>query len=64
MEISGFIALLLAVLASRIINERGYRHLSSEEKVTLMDGFSKTRAYSMIPIIILIGGYYLLAITY
>jgi hypothetical protein len=60
MEISGFIALLVAMIVGRIISERGYRTLNSEEKVRLMDGFSKTRAYSMIPILILIGAYYLL----
>ncbi len=60
MEISGFIALFVAVIVSRIINERGYRALNDEEKIRLMDGFSKTRAYSMIPLLVLIGGYYLL----
>ena len=60
METSGFIALFVAVIVSRIINERGYRVLNDEEKIRLMDGFSKTRAYSMIPLLVLIGGYYLL----
>jgi hypothetical protein len=60
MEISGYIALIAAIIVSRIINERGYRVLSDEEKVRLMDGFSKTRAYSLIPLLILIGGYYFL----
>lgn len=57
MEISGYIALFAAIIISRIINERGYRVLSDEEKVRLMDGFSKTRAYSLIPLLVLIGGY-------
>jgi hypothetical protein len=60
MEISGYIALFAAIIVSRIINERGYRVLSDEEKVRLMDGFSKTRAYSLIPLLILIGVYYVL----
>ena len=60
MEISGIIALFLSVIISRIINEKGYRSLTSEEKVCLMDGFSKSRAYSMIPMLVLIGVYYLL----
>jgi hypothetical protein len=57
MEISGYITLLASMIISRIINERGYRLLSDEEKVRLMDGFSKTRAYSLIPLFLLIGGY-------
>ncbi|MEM9478728.1 MAG: hypothetical protein AAGA58_03600 [Verrucomicrobiota bacterium] len=60
MEFSGYIALFAAIIVSRIINERGYRVLSDEEKVRLMDGFSKARAYSLIPLLILIGGYYFL----
>jgi hypothetical protein len=60
MEISGYISLFAAMIVSRIINERGYRVLSDEEKVRLMDGFSKSRAYSFIPLLVLIGGYWLL----
>jgi len=60
MEFSGYIALFAAVIVSRIINERDYRILSNEEKVRLMDGFSKARAYSLIPLLLLIGAYYLL----
>jgi len=60
MEISGYIALFAALIASRIINERGYRVLSDEEKVRLLDGFSKSRAYSLIPLLGLIVGYWLL----
>lgn len=40
--------------------ERGYRTLNDEEKIRLMDGFSKTRAYAMIPVIALIGVYFFL----
>lgn len=54
MAVSGYIALMLAIVASRIINERGYRILSAEEKLRLMDGFSSARAYSLIPLVILI----------
>ena len=57
---SGFIVLIATVIASRIINERGYKHLSAEEKVRLMDGFSKARAYAMIPAFIVIGGYFII----
>jgi hypothetical protein len=57
MEFSGYIALIAAIVISRIINERGYRLLSNEEKIRLMDGFSKSRAYSLIPLLVLIVGY-------
>jgi hypothetical protein len=61
MEMSGFVALLAAIIVSRIINERGYRLLSADEKLRLMDGFSRTRAYALIPLAILIGAFYFLA---
>ena len=61
MQMSGFVALLVAVVVGRLLNERAYRTLGSEEKLRLMDGFSKTRAYSMIPLLVLIGGYWYLA---
>ncbi|MBI1763398.1 MAG: hypothetical protein HYR56_18390 [Acidobacteria bacterium] len=57
---SGYIALLVAIIVSRIINERGYRRLSADEKVRLMDGFSAARAYSLIPLVILILAFYLM----
>ena len=60
MEISGFVALFAAIILSRIIGERGYRRLSDDEKLRLMDGFSKARAYALIPLLILIGVYWLL----
>ena len=58
MEMSGFVVFFVCVIASRIINERGYRKLDSDAKLRLMDGFSKTRAFSMIPLLLLIGVYY------
>jgi hypothetical protein len=60
MQISGVIALLVSLVASRIINERGYRKLTSEQKLRLMDGFSNARAYSMIPVFVLVVAYFLL----
>lgn len=61
MQMSGFVVLLVAVVVGRLLNERAYRTLGSEEKLRLMDGFSKTRAYSMLPLLVLIGGYWYLA---
>ena len=61
MQMSGFVALLGAIVASRLISERGYRKLDSEQKVRLMDGFSNARAYSMIPLLVLIATFWFLS---
>jgi hypothetical protein len=60
MEMSGYAALLAAIIVSRIMSERGYRMLSADEKIRLMDGFSRARAHSLIPLAILIGTFYFL----
>ena len=60
MQMSGFVVLLVTIVVSRILNERGYRTLDSEAKVRLMDGFSKIRSYSMLPLLVLIGAYWFL----
>lgn len=55
MELSGAIALVVSMFASRLFLERGYKALTADEKLRLLDGFSRTRAYSMIPLLVLIG---------
>lgn len=60
MQISGFIVLLAAVIVSRVISERGYRDLDSNQKLRLMDGFSSTRMYSLIPLLALVAGFWYL----
>ena len=60
MQMSGFVVFFVAIVVSRIISERGYRTLDSEEKVRLMDGFSKIRSYALIPVLVLVGGYWFL----
>ena len=60
MQGSSVFVLLAAVILSRVIRERGYRKLEPDAKIRLMDGFSSFRAYSMVPIVILIGGYWFL----
>jgi hypothetical protein len=45
----GFVALLLAIVVSRMLAERAYRVLSDDEKLRLMDGFSTFRTYSTLP---------------
>lgn len=46
---------------SRIINERGMRRLTPEQKLRLLDGFSAARAYSLIPLLVLVGAFWLLS---
>ena len=60
MEMSGFVAILAALVISRYINETGYRKLEPDQKLRLMDGFSRTRAYSMIPLLALVGAFWFL----
>ena len=60
MQFSGFIALLVAIVISRFINERGYRTLEPDQKLRLMDGFSATRMYSMVPLLVLVAAFWFL----
>ena len=60
MQFSGFIALLVAIVISRFINERGYRTLEPGQKLRLMDGFSATRMYSMVPLLVLVAAFWFL----
>ena len=60
MQIPGFIVLLVAVVISRSINERGNRTLKPDEKLRLMDGFSATRMYSMVPLLALVAAFWFL----
>lgn len=47
---------LIAVVISRIVAEKGYRKLSDEEKLRLMNGFSKNRMYSLLIFVLMAGG--------
>lgn len=60
MQASGFIALIAAIVVSRMISERAYRKLDSDQKLRLMDGFSSTRMYSMVPVLILVAAFWYL----
>ncbi len=51
---------LLTVFLSRFLAERALRLLTPEQKLSLIDGFSGMRAYSMIPIVLLIGVFFAL----
>lgn len=59
--IIGVLGLLAGVMISRILNEKALKTITSDEKVKLIDGFSKLRKYNLIPIIILIGTFFILS---
>src|SRR5262245_15693218 len=50
----GLIALLFGVFAGRLINERGMRALTAEQKARFLDAFSAQRKYSLLPLIAII----------
>ena len=58
MQMSGYVVVLLAFFVSRILRERGFSTLDTDQKLRLMDGFSKMRALSMIPLLVLIAVYW------
>ena len=58
--IIGLIVFFVLLVASRFLNEKALKILSSEEKVKLLDGFSNMRKYNLIPIIVFIGIYFLM----
>ena len=56
----GFIILFCCVALSRVVSEKGLRKLSAEQKVRLLDSFSKMRMYYTIPLIVLLGIFFFL----
>lgn len=57
---NAFVVLLAAVVAGRILSERALKHLSTEQKAMLLDAFRGQRAYGLIPLAVLLGGYFVL----
>lgn len=51
---------IVTIIASRIISERAMKELTIDEKAKLIDAFSGMRAYSLIPLSIIICGYFLI----
>ena len=47
--------LLVGLFTGRLLGERAHRHLSAEEKVTLLDSFSQMRVYGYLPLIAIVG---------
>ncbi|OGY87707.1 MAG: hypothetical protein A2233_02045 [Candidatus Kerfeldbacteria bacterium RIFOXYA2_FULL_38_24] len=48
----GLISFLICLFLGRFLNEKALQVLNKDEKIKLMDGFSKMRKYNLIPIII------------
>ena len=59
-----FFVLITSVVVSRVIQEKGYKQLSADEKVKLLDGFSGLRIWANIPMLGLALGFYLLYVLH
>ncbi len=55
-----FVVLIVAVIVSRIISHKALQELTSDQKAALIDSFSGMQAYSLIPLALLLGLYFLL----
>ena len=49
---------IFALLISRVLNEKALKELSEKKKVEIIDEFSNMRKYSILPVVIFIGGLY------
>ena len=54
------VVFLLTSIAGRVINERAQRQLTAEQKAELLDAFSSQRAFGLIPLVVLVGIYFVL----
>jgi hypothetical protein len=54
-EAAAFIVLFGLVIASRFVSESGFKLLSGEQKVTVIDAFSAHRKYSLLIFVLLIS---------
>lgn len=57
----GIIVLLVCVVVSRIISVKAARSMSKEKKAEMIDKFSGFAAYGMIPYVVIIAAYFLVA---
>ncbi len=53
----GIFIVLIGIVTSRIITERGVRHLSTEEKGRVVETFSSFRIWNLLPLILVLGAY-------
>lgn len=59
-SIIGFVAFIIAYIAGRIISERALKLLNENERLKLLQGFSKYRIFSLVGVIILVVMHYAL----
>jgi hypothetical protein len=57
----GIAGLFAGLIASRVLCERAVRLLSAQEKLTLLDNFSRLRAYGAIPLLLVAGIFFAIA---
>lgn len=48
-SIAGMVVFMVLLISSRILGERALSGLTKEEKLRLLDGFSRHRAYVLVP---------------
>jgi hypothetical protein len=56
----GMVVFFACAIISRMLGEQAYRRLTNDEKLRLVDGFSRERMFSMIPIVVMLGAFFLL----
>ena len=55
--IAGVVAMFAGLIIGRILSEKALRHLSAEEKLVLIDGFSRLRMYGWIPLVVILASF-------
>ncbi len=58
MQTSGYVALFIAVVASRLFTDKANKLLSAEEKIRLKEGGLKNLGYALIILLVLVGTFY------
>lgn len=58
-QMSGYVALFLAVVVSRVLTDKANKCLSDEERLKLKEGVWKNLIYSLIVLFVLVGGFFL-----
>jgi hypothetical protein len=52
------IILFAAIILSKIISEKALKQLSPEQKISILDSFSKMRMYNLIPLVLILGFFF------
>ncbi len=59
-SIVGIAVFFISIIFSRIISEKAFIQLSQEQKISIVDSFSKMRTYNLIPIGTILLAFFLL----